>query len=171
MPATFASLSVAKDPGSSRKSVNTVNYGGSSPKKRAQNDSTSDVESKWPARRFSAEEAKPATDLGICLKIQARQKNLWLAQTCLSMSAPAMSRPWGRTQTPASTESAPAVLVQSVPSLHSLQEGPLQVVLYHRYVGNAGCWLTACWYGQSSDSPRVVNSVNLSAVAGTNAKV
>jgi|SRR5208283_2766481 len=37
----FASLRVnfAKDPGSSRESVNRVNYGGSSPKIRAQNDS------------------------------------------------------------------------------------------------------------------------------------
>jgi hypothetical protein len=32
-------LSEAKDPGSSRESVNRVNYGGSSPKMRAQNDS------------------------------------------------------------------------------------------------------------------------------------
>ena len=32
-------LSAAKDPGRSRESVNRVNYGVSSPKKRAQNDS------------------------------------------------------------------------------------------------------------------------------------
>ena len=39
-------LSAAKDPGSLRGLANRVNYGGSSPQKRAQNDSASYAESK-----------------------------------------------------------------------------------------------------------------------------
>jgi hypothetical protein len=39
-------LSEAKDPGSSGGLANRLNYGGSSPKMRAQNDSASNAESK-----------------------------------------------------------------------------------------------------------------------------
>ena len=48
---------VAKDPGSSRRSAKRVNFGGSSPKIRAQNDSTNE----FPATCEAGHESVPST--------------------------------------------------------------------------------------------------------------